>query len=190
MRISQIAIVIAFAASASPSISQERPIALERYRITLKGGGLGIDVDQTVVVSIMRNDERQHWVAEQVKRNRNWCGDKENGRCVSTDKFLHAWLDGSSCPALSAALQELTQIKLAGFAPPARSKFDWISETPLLTVSGTPDQLTGDGTKLSLSALTGPTVDWWARSEHQLSRCWSDTLIINGQQLESSIDRK
>jgi len=191
MRRSGLAILIALAASAiaSPGLGQERPIALERYRITLKGGGLGVDIDQTVVVSVMMN-ERQHWVAEQFRRNHNWCGEKENGRCVSTDKLVHGWLDGSSCPALTAALQELSQIKISGFAPPIRSKYDWVSETPLLTVSGTPDYVTGYGTELSLAALTGPIVDWWSESEQQLNRCWSNTLMIDGKQLESTIDTK
>lgn len=190
MRKSRVAIAIALAASASasPGLSQERPIALERYRITLKGGGLGVDVDQTVVVSVMMN-EQQHWVAEQVRRNHNWCGEKENGFCVSTDKFVHTWVDGLSCPALTTSLQELSQVKITGFAPPVRTKYDWVSETPLLTVSGTPDAVIGYGTKLSLAAQSGPIVDWWSKSEQQLNRCWSNTLIINGKQLESSIKR-
>jgi hypothetical protein len=188
MRRSRVAIAIALAASASPGLSQDRPIALERYRITLKGGGLGVDVDQTVVVSVMMN-EQQHWIAEQVRRNHNWCGEKEKGRCVSTDKIVHAWVDGSSCPALTAALQELSQLKITGFAPPVRSKYDWVSETPLLTVSGTPDAVIGYGVKLSLAAQSGPIVDWWAKSEQQLNRCWSSTLIMNGKKLDSSIER-
>lgn len=175
-----------------PAWAQTTPYPLERYRVTLMGGGLGIDVDETVIVSIVINDDSpERWIAERLRRDHNWCGKQIDGKCSATDTTVHDWIDGHVCPALMTAFADLAHLKLAGFAPPARSGALMVSDTPLLTVTGTPDHMAGYGARLSLAGLTGPVVDWWSRSSRILGQCWTTTsLTSKGMRLEAQLPRK
>lgn len=188
MRIGQ-AVVVSLLAVAPPAVGQTTPYALERYRVTLKGGGLGIDVDETVIVSLVVNDgKRERWIAERLKRDHHWCAKQVRGQCSPTNAVIHDWIDGNACPALTAAFVDLGQITVTGFAPPARSGAIMITDTPLLTVSGAPDGMAGYGAHLSLAGFTGPVVDWWSRSERMLAACWTTTtLTSNGRQLDAQL---
>ncbi|WP_267387866.1 hypothetical protein [Sphingomonas sp. GC_Shp_3] len=178
---------IALFAVTAPAFGQTTPYPLERYRVTLKGGGLGVDIDETVIVSIVVHDgKRERWIAERRRRDHNWCASQVNGQCSAGDKTVHDWIDGNSCPALTAALEDLARLKVGGFAPPARSGSIMITDTPLLTVSGTPDGMTGYGAHMALAGFTGPVVDWWSRSERSLAQCWTpNRLTSNGRQLDA-----
>ena len=192
MRIGRTAIFIALLAFALPALGQTTPYAFERYRVTLKGGGLGIDVDEIVIVSVLINDgPQERWIAERLWRDHNWCGKQINKKCLPSDNLVHDWIDGNSCPALYAAFVDLAQLKLTGFAPPARSGVIVVSDTPLLTVIGTPDRMAGYGSRLSLAGFTGPVVDWWSRSERQLTSCWTDIApMSHGRRLDAKLPPK
>ena len=97
---------IALLVIAAPALGQTTPYALERYRVTLKGGGLGLDVDETVIVSIVINGgPRERWIAERLRRDHNWCGKQINGQCSPSDKVVHDWKD------MKGVLKNLSAIK-------------------------------------------------------------------------------
>jgi hypothetical protein len=175
--------------SATSALGQGAPYAMERYRVTQQGGGLGNTVDEIVIVSLVINDGRRtRWIAEKSRKDHRWCGRQVNGRCVATDQTMHGWIDGDQCPALTAVFVDLSQLKLSGFAPPARSERLALDHNPLLTVTGTPDGVAGYGARMSLEGLTGPLVDWWTASESRLAPCWIDgPLMSSGQILETRL---
>jgi hypothetical protein len=160
-------------AAATPGLAQPQPFAIERYRVTQQGGGLGVDVDETMVVSVVIEGGRKRWIAERRRHDRDRCGGRTDRRCAQTDRTVHDWIDGDACPKLTAAFVDLARLRLSGFAPPWRSGVDTVSDTPLVTVSGTPDRMSGLGARLSLAAFTGPVVEWWTRSERLLAPCWT-----------------
>lgn len=185
MRIKQTALVVALLVIGSPAFGQSGPYALERYRVTKKGGGLGLDLDQTVIVSVVMNAGvgRTRWIAERLRRDQHWCGGAVDGRCASENRAVHDWIDGDSCPALEAAFEDLAHIKLTAFAPPARSAVPMMTDTPRVSVSGPPDHMGGYGDRLTLSGLAGPVVNWWSRSDELLAHCWVSALKISGEPL-------
>ncbi|MBB3692669.1 hypothetical protein FHY05_001281 [Sphingomonas sp. BK580] len=188
----RMAVILATLLVAVP-VSGQPPIrSFERYRVTLQGGGLGVDVDETVLISVILDDgEGERWIAERLRRDYNWCADRTNSRCSPGERVIHDWIDGDACPELKTSLRKLSQIAVVGFAPPERSSPGTVTETPLLTVSGTPDRMAGLGAHLTLAGFTGPVVDWWSRSERSLATCWSTkSLAIGGQELEAQLSFK
>lgn len=177
---------------AAPAFSEQSPFAVERYRVTLEGGGLGVEVDDVIIVSAQMNSGGEdRWIAERLRRDRSFCIKKIGGRCVSGETAVHTWIDGRTCPALTAVFDDLAQVEVSGFAPPARSARAEVTDTPMLTVSGTPDRMRADGARLSLAGFDGPVVDWWSRSQGPLAACWSARIpTSNGQPFEPRLSAR
>jgi hypothetical protein len=189
---SRMAVTLATLLVAVP-VSGQLPIRpFERYRVTLQGGGLGVNVDETVLISVILDDgKEERWIAERLRRDYNWCADRTNSRCSPGERVIHDWIDGDACPELKTAFRRLSQIAIVGFAPPERSSPSTVTETPLLTVSGMPDRMAGFGAHLTLAGFTGPVVDWWSRSERSLATCWSTkSLAIGGKELDAQLPFK
>jgi hypothetical protein len=162
---------------------------VERYRVTQKGGGLGIGVDETVIFYLIegrRGEDR--WVAERRRRDRNWCGMRSTaGKCSATDVAIHDWIDGDKCPGLRAALTALSKIDLVGFAPPDRLNSTTVSDTPETIVTAA-SAIAGIDSKVTLSQYDGPVVDWWRKTEDQLSHCWQrDAVAASGSRTDPQL---
>jgi hypothetical protein len=187
MLIKHTTIVVALLVIGSPVFGQSGRYALERYRVTKKGGGLGLglDLNQTVIVSVVMKAGvgGTCWIAERLLRDQHWCGGAVDGRCASENKVVHDWIDGDSCPELEAAFEDLAHSELSGFAPPDRPDVPMMTNTPRVSVSGPPDHIGGYGARLTLSGLAGPVVDWWSRSDELLAHCWTSALKISGEPL-------
>lgn len=156
------------------SIAQAQVNPVEYYRVHQSGGGLGIDVDETVIFSVEGpNSASSPWIAERIRRDRNWCGrGAANDSCVSTDILKHDWIDGSRCPALVATLMELPGIAHGAIAAPGEPhQLITVTDSPLITVSGYSGQ-DGFETKITISQYEGAIAKWWRDSASQLLSCW------------------
>lgn len=164
----------------SSAWAQDQGRFWQGYQVTRQGGGLGIEIDEVVKFSFSGSPENRHWIAERTKRDSNWCGRRESGKCRATTNSVHEWIDGARCPELRQALTELATIKFGGFAPPDGIVPTMVSDTPFTEVTGYPAAEAGVGPRLKLGAFEGPIVDWWDRSETRLQHCWTGKPVGNG----------
>lgn len=164
----------------TPAAAQQRNGA-EVYRVTETGGGLGIFVDQTIVfLRAGGGTVPMRWVVERVRRDRNWCGRRSDGKCAPLDERRHDWIDGDACPQLIAVLRDLSKIPPPGFSDPERPESWMVSDSTLLTVEGRPAApIVEKGSwprqiaqTLSISEYSGPYQDWWHKGEQVLAGCW------------------
>jgi hypothetical protein len=152
-----------------------QPQPLELYRVKEVGGGLGMYIDQTVIFSAApggADTEGGRWIVERVKTESNWCGRRSaSGACEAIGSQIHDWIDSRSCPNARAALEALPDIPVPSFKR-RDSLYMTVSDTPLLTIEGTPEQAQSTAQHLLISEFTGPHRIWWETTEKALSACW------------------
>lgn len=175
---------IALLIAASPSTAQpgQQPDrSMEVYRVTRTGGGLGIWIDEKVIISVFGTPGKPHWIAERTENDKNWCGaNSASAGCSATNRSVHDWIDGDSCPALVQSLRDLANLPIGGFASPEETDRTTVTDTPFTEVTGSPARATGWGATLKLGASSGPIVDWWTQTEQQLKPCWKDHPVKAG----------
>lgn len=178
-----VAVLIADVAAAQPYGSDR---AFERYRLTAKGGGLGVLIDETIVFSAVHQkgaDQARYWIAEKSHRDENWCGDHDpvSRACLNKVNVTHEWIDGRRCPRLLSSLTKLTSLPPLVFVTPTDMRpLSYISETP--EISLTAPAATGDGVGVSVirRELQGPLVRSWVELSSAVSTCWMTTPVVIG----------
>ncbi len=147
----------------------------EVYRVTERGGGLGVWIDQTVTFTTLGGGR---WIAERAREESNWCGKHPSASsCAATKTKTRDKFDGQSCPQLAEALQALSVIPLPSFADPDAAKAVVVADASLLTVEGWPRAAGPAGAlpwqqRISISEYSGPFRAWWTRTEADLKPCW------------------
>jgi hypothetical protein len=139
----------------------------ERYRLTQSGGGLGIEVNETVVISARPNGRGGvSWLAERHRRDYNWCAGKGPPKsCVAVTTTVHDWVDSNSCPNLDRIIAGFHDFRSS---PPQMRTTD----TPLITLSGNDGPFGVDGRPFKISDYLGPLQAWWRTGEDELKTCW------------------
>lgn len=141
-----------------------------RYRISFKGGGLGIEIDEVVLLSaVATRDGHKFWVAERRLHESNWCGDRRGTSCARTETRKHDWIDERSCPALDSAVAQLPRVWLSDPASKPDYRLAIVTDTPLLTIEPSNDK---HGLRSTLVEYLGPSATWWRESEERLAACW------------------
>lgn len=138
----------------------------ERFRLTQSGGGLGFDLQETVVFSRGRGGD---WFLERHKTELN-CGLAPAATCPPTS--VHEWATTRNCSALRDVMTRLSVAREASLAimreRARRHVFIQVTDTPLLTFETLPH-----GGIKPQSEWDGPLVDWWRSSEERLKPCWT-----------------
>ena len=146
---------------------------VERFRLTQTGGGLGVDVQETVTFS--GGAGTNGWPVERRRTDSNWCGRKENGACAATKISVHQWTSANDCPALKDVMSQLPNAQSAALAVQRelarKHGVFMVTDTPLLTLETLPK---GRIRSTKQSEWIGPLVDWWSRGEQSLKACWTD----------------
>lgn len=154
-----------------------RLVAVPWYALTLQGGGLGVSVDDTVVVSSVQVDgggQREFWIVERL-----------NLRTSLANKAApptHQWIDGRKCAALDGVLAGATKLFNRGpsnmavslrIAPP--------SDIARLKLSAPAAGEAGHGgARISISEFFGPLATWWGKGSAKIESCWSDQPVDLG----------
>lgn len=138
----------------------------ERLRLTQSGGGLGFDVQETVVFSRSRGDD---WFLERHRTEIN-CGLAPAATCPPTS--VHDWVSTQNCPALRQVMTALPSAQEASLAimreRARRHLFIQVTDTPLLSLETLPHS------KIEpQSEWEGPLVEWWRSAEQRLKPCWT-----------------
>jgi hypothetical protein len=177
-RWSRVAVAV-FAASlaqatiAAPTSTQVVPSNLgykTRFVLLVRGGGLGVGVDNRFVFSSKGPAHSELWFVELNASRDDWCGRREKGTCTQTHTTAHDVIDGKTCPAVASILDELVNVRAAetgSTTPP-------VADAPLTTlITYRPPDYRKETEELS--EWIGPLVDWWTRSEEKLASCLART---------------
>ncbi|ESQ83166.1 hypothetical protein AEAC466_14995 [Asticcacaulis sp. AC466] len=165
--------VTAQAGTASPSPT-------EHYRLEQHGGGLGVDIDESVVVlAVGDTSNGQQWVIERLRRDRNWCGKQTaDGKCSARDVTVHDWAASSTCSAVNFYVAGFADFRQTGSEQPTLL----VTDSPLVTLQftaaakGKPPHV--------LKEYAGPLVSWWRDAEVGLKPCWTtEPPVIDGRPL-------
>lgn len=146
----------------------------EVYRVTEKGGGLGLTIDQTVIFrAAHRSASPPYWIAERNNRVDNFCGRRDaQARCVATVKIEHDWANSTACPSLISSLNDLEKLPAPGFASPGTPHVVAVADGVFVQVTGTMGGQGGMGARIAYGAYSGPIVTWWKNTEAHLKDCW------------------
>ncbi len=158
-----------------------------QYTVTNVGGGLGVYVDEKVLFGMVPDGGTgPRWVAERVRRDRNWCGKLgADGKCVAADTIVHDWLDGTRCTTVAPAFTALWAIRPAGFAPVR--DFVIVSDSSTVTIKGTTTQA-GFFTEISVSQEAGDFATWWHSASNGWKSCWQHAApTVEGKALAPSL---
>ncbi len=157
------------------------------YSVTNVGGGLGVLVDEKVIIGrVPQGTGSPRWVAERIRRDRNWCGAKDaNGKCATAETQVHDWIDGARCKALATAVTALWSLPPVRFVPPGDRMF--VSDSATVTVQGNTTQA-GYGTPLSISQEAGDYARWGHTASNGLKPCWQASApLVEGQPLAARL---
>jgi len=169
----------------SPSQAAAPTSPIERYRVHISGGGLGIETDDTTVFS----STGSRWIAEHVRHDHNWCGDRSSGRCAPSDKLLHQWADGDSCPALSEAMSIVPKVWAQDLADPTRQQM-LVSETPYFTMHRGSNSVRSKPSD-EIGEWSGGLRTWWASMLQDTSGCWNNSPPdVNGKPVQPATIEK
>ena len=162
-------LVSAACVQAAPPPAPASALSVARYRLQQHGGGMGIQVDETIMVFFVSATSRDpQWILERQRRDRNWCGEKSaDGRCVATDIVVHDWAKSSNCPLLGLYVEGLSDFRKTGREHPSVL----VTDTPLTTLEFLSSTAHGD--QEVLSEYAGPLVTWWRDAEQSLIPCWT-----------------
>jgi hypothetical protein len=156
----------------------------ERYRLEQHGGGLGVEIDESVVVLALGDtDKGPQWVMERQRRDRNWCGSKSaDGKCVATDVTSHEWASSSKCAEVSLYAEGFSDFS------DTRREQKWhhvAFDVPLVTLQFDPAE--GQPPR-TLSEYIGPLATWWRAADDGLKNCWTTSApVIDGHSLEARL---
>ncbi len=139
------------------------------YTVKQQGGGLGIFVDQTVVIQSVSRRGETVWVVERRERRQN----------VGRKTQLHQWIDGRRCAPLKDVLAGIARLPPVQFERADRRDRGWVSDTPYVTLTG-PLANGRAGETLARVDLAGPVSRWWRDSEARLAACWRDGPVSVG----------
>lgn len=138
------------------------------YTIKQSGGGLGVMVDEIVVVQLAGGGSDDHaWI---VERRRH---DVRMGK----NTFRHQWIDGRICPALAGVLAGIGKLPPIRFIGPDAMAGGWRSDTPYVTLMGPPADFQL-GEIVLRRDLAGPVSQWWWSAEKALEPCWQDSMVM------------
>ncbi|MFL6735556.1 MAG: hypothetical protein ACJ8F4_00680 [Sphingomonas sp.] len=136
-----------------------------RFTLIESGGGLGIDVENTTMFLAVEHGPT-NWLVERNRDERNWCGGKGDGQCVSTRTSSVDWIDERTCAPLRQVLAQLATVR----SKERGSTHPFVSDTPLLSlVMFEQGQMAAE----RLSEYVGPLADWWQSAQEQLKPCWT-----------------
>lgn len=144
------------------------------YRVTEKGGAIGLTIDQTVIFWVeQRSSSQPHWIAERRKRVEHVCGWHEADKsCAVTTDIDHDWADSATCPSLIPALKDLEKVSVPGFSPPNTPRIVSVADSTFVQVTGTPGDKPDRGARITYGAYGGPIADWWWKADRSLKGCW------------------
>jgi hypothetical protein len=163
--------VLILAAPCIPAQADNAPPVTQRYRLEEHGGGLGVFVDETIVILSVGKPDAQTWVLERWRRDRNWCGQKSaDGKCLAGDVTVHEWATSSDCAELNWIIEGLGDLKETGREKPVLEATD----TPLITLEFAPFDADGESQRV-MREYAGPLAGWWQNWEGQIKRCWTAT---------------
>lgn len=175
--------LICVASNASAQTGKTPPPSTERYRLQQHGGGLGVEVDESVVVLAVGDAGKDpQWVIERLRRDRNWCGAKSaDGKCIASDVTVHDWATSSRyCPWLNIDVEGFSDFRETGREHPSVM----VTDAALTTLEFAPAAAGGKQPRI-LSEYVGPLVTWWRGVEDGLKPCWTTTPpVIDGYSLE------
>ncbi|WP_133243813.1 hypothetical protein [Sphingomonas pokkalii] len=157
------------------------------YTVTNVGGGLGVFVDEKVIIGrVPQGAGSARWLAERIRRDRNWCGAKDaSGKCAAADTQVHDWIDSARCKALTTAMTTLWDLPPVRFLPPGETMF--VSDSATVTVRSNTRQA-GYGTPLSISQEEGDYARWWHAASNSLKPCWqASPPLVEGQPLAARL---
>lgn len=143
--------------------------AAPRYQLTEKGGGLGLWIDQTVLLHVRpgAGDDEDIWTAERRRVESNFCGIRTDKGCTATTISVHEQIDGRRCPALQVAMAAL---------PAARDEYRrWAHDvmvTDTAEISLTALSVAGNVEEIQAEYI-GPIEAWWHSSEAHIAQCWA-----------------
>ncbi len=162
------------------------PPSTELYRLEQHGGGLGVLLDQSVLILAVGDPGKDpQFVIERQRRERNWCGSKSaDGKCLATDVTIHDWAASSrTCPFLKIVVEGFSDFRETGREHPSII----VTDTPLTTLEFAPAPADGTPPR-TLSEYVGPLAMWWEDAEHDLKTCWTTTApVIDGYSLEARL---
>lgn len=138
----------------------------QRFTLIESGGGLGVDVENTTVFSVIDHGGPTAWIVERNSNKSNSCGRLSNGQCVATRTSSMDWIDGRSCAPLREILIQLGTVR----TQERDSAHPLVSDTPLLSLLMVKR---GQLATERLSEYVGPLVDWWRSAQEQLGPCWT-----------------
>lgn len=145
-----------------------------RYRLSVDGGGMGHEIDDTVLfVRIApRDDSKPFWIVERRF--------KEVRPGLHQPVDTHQWIDGRTCPAVAALLQEVAKLPpLVLLVPDAPERSPPPFDVPRTRLAG-PAVVQGDrwaGVEVIRSEYFGPVARWWALGQKALEGCWRDAPV-------------
>ncbi len=178
--------LLSIAATDSSAQSPIKPPSItEHFRLQQHGGGLGVQIDESVVVLAEEDmSEGQQWVIERQRRDRNWCGKKsDEGKCLESDETVHDWATSMNCPELSIYVEGLADFRETGREKPAVL----MTDAALISLEFAPFSASGNHPKI-LREYVGPLVTWWREAEDGLKRCWTPSPpVIDGHTLDARL---
>jgi len=175
-------------ALAAALLAPPQPFVSPTYAVQQSGGGLGIWVEETVVLSGVARSarpggKRRYWLVEQRR------ADFDLGQRTTK----HRWIDGRTCPALSGVVDQLQAKLAAEDARLAAAERFGIRQMqiptipPFHTPSVTLTRLS-DAEPLSLRDYEGPIAEWWRRSAQTLETCWrTEPPLVAGRPVKPTI---
>lgn len=128
------------------------------FRLTQEGGGLCCYLSEDVIFSLEL--QRHSWFIERRRRE----------AVFQTEYVAHQWASAKDCPALSAIMNELPDVRKADRKSAPERKLIFVTDTPLLTLTTIGKQ----PSKQSESEWQGPLVKWWQSAVVRLKSCWND----------------
>lgn len=144
-----------------------------RYRLSQDGGGMGYEIDDTVLFIRIepRDYSKPFWVVERKVKER---------MITRVLQDAHQWIDGRTCPAVAKMLREVTRLPPLTVVGPEPSYW-WPppSDVPRTRFAG-PAVIQDDswaGVEVIRSEYFGPVARWWNLGQTALESCWRDEPI-------------
>jgi len=153
----------------------EGPYQEVRYRLSQEGGGLGHDIDDTVLFIHIApaNEAKSFWVVERRLK-------EVSPGVGATPIDAHQWIDGRDCPVVAKMLKDVTRLPpLALSAPEATQWAPPPSDVPRTRFAGR--AVVQDdrwaGVEVIRSEYFGPVARWWDLGQKALKGCWRDAPV-------------
>lgn len=166
MAIGMLAAAVPAGAGAAPTAPQDA------YRISVMGGHYTGEHQSVAIRRIHPSRGPTFWVAERRKRI-------TAGITGPTSETQHDWIDGRTCPQLSAVISTIEMIP----PPPSLPSIVFHGRQVQIAKAGPGGKFTGR------SDYEGRVADWWKEAETQLMPCWSvEPVTVDGRPLAAQLD--